>query len=271
MKQKRKYKYVENYLLEIQSEGMLYFSLNELKERFSNYTLNSLQMNLKRLRKKNIIRHITRGFYVIVPPTYSRQKILPPELFIDALFKYLKRKYYVGLLSAAFYQGASHQQPQEYFVIISKPSMRSIEIEGLKINFIVKSNLGNCEIEDKKSSTGYFKISTPEQTAIDLVYFQNRVGGLNRVATVIFELSDNMNPNRFKNAARNCKSNAVLQRLGYILEKVVKREDLSTEIIKSLSNKKLYRVPLKANFAKTGFSVDTKWKVIENPKIETDF
>lgn len=64
---------------------------------------------------------MSKGFYIIVTPEYSIQKILSPDLFIDTLFKYLGRPYYVGLLSASFYHGASHQKPQEYFVIIDKP------------------------------------------------------------------------------------------------------------------------------------------------------
>ena len=271
MKQKKKYKYIENFLFEIQSEGKLYFSIEDLINKFPNNSLNSIQMNLKRLKKKNLIRHIANGFYVIIPPVYSHQKMIPIELFINAFFEYLNRKYYIGLLSAAFYHGASHQQPQEYFVIINKPAMRSLQIEGTVINFVVKSNIEKSEIENKKSETGYFKISSPEQTAIDLIYFQNRIGGLNRASTVIYELADSMDAKKLSRVIQQCKSNAALQRLGYILDNIVKRKDLSAVIFKLLKNRKLYRVSFKPAIKKSGFPLNAKWKIVENHKVETDF
>lgn len=270
MKQKRTYKNLENYLSEVQSEGKLYFSINDLKNKFSNHSLNSIQMNLKRRKKKQIIEHIMKGFYVIIPPEYSRQKVLPPELFIDALFKYLNRPYYVSLLSAALYHGASHQQPQEYFVMIDRPPMRATEKKGLKINYVVKSNLVKSEIENKKTSTGYLKVSTPEQTAVDLIYFNNRIGGLNRAATILNELAESMEAKRLKIVLSNCRKNAALQRLGYILENIVDKNDLADVVSDYLKSKKLFRVPLKSNGKKGGFTVNSKWKIVENFKIEID-
>jgi len=264
--------YLEDYINEAQADGKLYFTLYEVRKRFNANYESALKFSLNRLVNKAKIASVYKGFYVIIPPEYSIQKMLPYELFIDALFKYLNRPYYVGLLSAAFYHGASHQQPQEYFVLIDKPPMRSTTKEGLKINYVVKSNLEKSIIENKKSRTGYIKISTPEQTAVDLIYFQNRIGGLNRASTIIFELTESMNAQGLKNTLSNCsRANATLQRLGFILENVVNRNDLADVVSNFLANKKLFRVPLKSSENKKGFAVNSKWKVIENSKIEIDF
>jgi len=271
MKEKKEYKYLENYFNWVQSEGKLYFTLTELKNEFSEYSLNSIQMNLKRINKQQKIKHIMKGFYVIIPPEYSYQKMLPPELFIDALFKFLGRKYYVGLLSAAIYHGASHQQPQEYFVMIEKPAIRSTKVESLKINYIVNSDLKKSKVEDKKTRTGYMKVSKPEQTILDLIRFQNRIGGLNRAVTVIYELVEEMNETELGKVILDEEVNAVLQRLGYLLEVVLQREDLSNVISEYLRHKRIFRVPLKPSINKKGFLVNTKWKIIENHKIGIDF
>jgi len=167
--------YLENLINEVQSDGKLYFTLEEVKERFDSYYESALKFSLNRLINKGRIASVYKGFYAIIPPEYSHQKMLPPELFIDDLFKYLDRSYYIGLLSAAFYHGASHQQPQEYFILIDKPAMRSTKVEELKINYVVKSGLEKSGIENKKTSAGYMKISNPEQTAVDLIKFQNRI------------------------------------------------------------------------------------------------
>jgi len=263
--------YLEKYISEIQAEGKLYFKLDDIKEKFSANYESALKFSLNRLINKGAIVSLHRGFYVIIPPEYSQQKILPPELFIDALFKHLRRPYYIGLLSAAVYHGASHQQPQEYFVIIDKPAIRATEVENLKINYIVNSNLSKSKLQEKKTRVGYIKVSNPEQTAVDLVKFQNRIGGLNRTATVLYELVEEMDVNRLKEVIKNGEANSVNQRLGYILGKIIQREDLAHVIYEHLQNNKIFRVPLKAGIKKKDFDINNKWKIIENYEIEADF
>ena len=96
---------------------------------------------LKRLSKKGKIVSIHKGFYLIISAPYANRGILPPALFMDSLMNFLKRPYYVGLLSAAALYGAAHQQPQEYFVVTDFPVLRPAHKKGLKVNFISKKNI----------------------------------------------------------------------------------------------------------------------------------
>lgn len=263
--------YLENLIQEVQADGKYFFTLEDVKEKFPSDYKNALKHSLNRMFNKGKLVSAYKGFYVIIPPEYSRQKMIPPELFIDALFKYLNRDYYVGLLSAAMYHGASHQQPQEYFVIINKPPMRATAVEGIKINYLVKSNLKKSGVVEKKTRAGYIKVSTPEQTALDIVEFNVRVGGLNRGATLLYELVESMSPRELEKILPGCRSIAALQRLGYILDKIINRNDLSDVIKRYLKDKKIFRVPLKPGKVKKGYNVNPQWKVIVNSKIEIDF
>ena len=265
------YNYLENHLLEIQAKGKLFFLLQDLRKVFPDYSVNALQMNLKRLSKKNKVRFLMKGFYLIIPPEYFFRKILPPELFIDPLFKYLERPYYLGLLSASALHGASHQQAMETYLFITKPPIRSTNVEGLKINYLVRSTIPQVGVVKRKTETGYINISSPELTAVDLIQFQHRVGGLNRVATLLYELSEEMSAEKLKEVLKNNFSLSVLQRLGYILDCVLHKEDLSLVIKDFLLDKKIFRIPLKSDLKKEGFPVHPVWKIIENYKIETDF
>lgn len=271
MEKEQIYNYLGSYLQNLQAEGKLYFSLDTLRKEFPSYSYNALQTNLKRLSKKNKVRSVLKGFYVIIPPEYSNRKILPPELFLDSLFKYLERPYYIGLLSAAALHGAAHQQPQETYVFINKPPLRSTKIEGIKINYVVKSIFPLSGIEKRKTETGYINISSPELTAIDLVEYQNRVGGLNRVATVLDELTETISPDKLKEILQNKISLASLQRLGYLLDCVLKKKELASAVENYLADKKIFRVPLNSTSKKNGVATNLLWKVIENLKIETDF
>lgn len=271
MANERIYNYLDQYLIELQSRGRLSFSISQLKKRFEDYSLNALQMNLKRLNKKGKTKHVMKGFYVIIPPEYQQKKMLPTEMFIDALFKYLERPYYLGLLSASVYHGASHQQAMEFYVFINKPPIRSTEVEGLKINYVVKSDLSQFGIEKQKTDTGYINISNAELTACDLVEYQQRIGGLNRAATVLYELTESMTPGGMEEILKNKIPLSVLQRLGYLLDVVLGKKELAEILRQYLSGRKLFRVLLKTDSPKKGYGVHPVWKIIENYKIETDF
>ena len=270
MRNNKIYNYIDRFISENQANGKLSFSLREVQKKFDTHSFDAIKLSLNRYSRNNRIQSVFKGFYVIIPPKYSQQRILPPELFIDALMKYLERPYYVGLLTAAAYHGASHQKAQEQFVFINKPPIRSTNVKGLKINYIVKSIMPSFGLEKKKTDAGYLNISSPELTAFDLVEFQNRIGGLNRASTVLYELSESMNPDRLEKVLIEKVPFSVLQRLGYILDVVIDKKNLSNVIKEYLSDKKLFRVPLKANLKKAGYPVHKEWKIIENFKVEMD-
>jgi predicted transcriptional regulator of viral defense system len=271
MKNSKIYNYLQGYINTQQSEGRLCFSLNEVIEKYPEHSKFALKLSLNRLSGKKKVISVYKGFYLIIPPEYRQRKIIPPELFINQLFAYLDRPYHVGLLSAAALHGASHQQAMEYYVFISKPAIRPTNVEGLKINYVVKNSISTSGIEKRKTDAGYINISNPELTAIDLIAYQHRIGGFNRASTVLYELSESMSPAKLNEILNENIPFSVLQRLGYILEIVLHKKELAAVIKNYLSDKKIFRIPLKPGHKKKGFSVSDDWKVIQNSKIETDF
>lgn len=271
MKNNKIYNYLDGYINLLQSEGKLYFSLNEVIEKYPEHSKFALKLSLNRLSGKKKVLSVYKGFYVIIPPEYRNRKIIPPELFIDQLFAFLDRPYHVGLLSAAALHGASHQQAMEYYIFIDKPAIRPTNVEGLKINYVVKNSIPELGVEKRKTDAGYINISNPELTAIDLIAYQNRIGGLNRASTVLYELSESMSPAKLSEILKDNIQLSVLQRLGYILEIVLHKKELAEVIKNYLSDKKIFRIPLKPGYKKEGFTVNNDWKVILNSKIETDF
>jgi hypothetical protein len=101
------------------------------------------------------------------------------------------------LLNAAAYHGASHQQPQEFFVVTGFSVMRPMQKKGLKLNYISKKEISATLLDISKTEAGYLKISNPALTATDLIQYAKRVGVINRVATVLAELAERILPNAF--------------------------------------------------------------------------
>ncbi|MDR1057070.1 MAG: type IV toxin-antitoxin system AbiEi family antitoxin [Coxiellaceae bacterium] len=100
---------LSEYIKQLQACGRYTFTKKEAQK-----TLNTMNVAVKyalyRQKVKGRIIDPIRGFYVIIPPEYSKARCLPPEQFIDDLMHYLKGYYYVGLLSAAQAYGAAHQK-----------------------------------------------------------------------------------------------------------------------------------------------------------------
>ncbi len=186
--------------------------------------------------------------------------------------KELKRPYYLALLNAAAYHGASHQQPQEFFVVTNFPVLRTTIKKGLKVNYISKKELSDKLLETKKTEAGYLKISNPILTATDLIQYEKRVGGINRVATVLNELMDAIKPEDFDDTMLQNIPVTALQRLGYFLDKVFDNQPLANALYKVLKdcNTSFFRIALKPSAPIKGFFADERWKVIVNTQIEID-
>lgn len=263
---------INQWLDNLMARGAYGFSKDDLQNEIPSYSDIAIKRALSRLSTKGKIISIYKGYYLLIPPQYTSKGILPPALYLDAFMKHLNRPYYVGLLNAAALHGASHQQPQEYFVMTDFPVIRSTQKKGLKINYISIKELPESLIEKRKTEAGYLNISNAALTACDLIQFEKRVGGLNRVATVLNELVEVVKPRSFNSTLIKHTHVTVLQRLGYLLENACFNVELADALYESMKQEELnvFRIPLKASKSTKGSSSDNRWKVVVNTEIELD-
>ncbi|MCU0434221.1 MAG: type IV toxin-antitoxin system AbiEi family antitoxin [Bacteroidia bacterium] len=263
-------KSVENWITEQLSKGRYCFTLDNIRKSLSGFSQTAIKFALIRLTEKGKILSFHKGFYIIVVPQYRSKKILPPSLFIDDLMKSLNRPYYVSLLSAAAYHGAGHQQPQEFFVTTVFPALRSTTKKGLRINYSGKMKISSEMYTKVKTESGYMNVSTPLETALDLIHHSASIGGMNRVTEVISELCTQFKTGLFTVKWVKSHPASVVQRLGYLLEEVLEKPRLADALYKTLvrSKKGIYRIPLKASGKTKGYRSGNRWKVIVNVTIE---
>ena len=270
MNKLKNYNYLSDFVNELQSDGRYSFALDELKNRFS-LTNEAIKLSLRRLSGKGKVVSVRKGFYVIVPPEYARQKVLPPSLFIDQLMNHIEKPYYVGLLSAAAMLGAAHQQPQEYQIVTEVPPLRDISKHNMRVVYFNKRNMPKVGIEERKTDTGYIKISSPELTGIDLIQFAGKIGGLSRVVTVMYELVEQFNEDRLVNLLTVVEIKiSYWQRLGFILEKYLADKMFSDLIFLTIKEKKYYRIALNPEGEIINLPANNRWRVVENIQIESD-
>jgi predicted transcriptional regulator of viral defense system len=210
-----------------------------------------------------------RGFYVIVPMEYSLVGAPPASWFVADLMAYLQRPYYVGLLSAAALYGAAHQQPMVFQVVTDAP-LRCVEVGRAHIRFVQKSGLERTPTMERKTSTGFMKVSTPEATALDIVRYYRGAGHLDHVATVLAELGEELDAERLVAAAQDSAVEvSVVQRLGYLLE-LVDHQTLVQPLAAWLAARNPAHVMLLPGAKSAGFTRNGRWRVIANADVEPD-
>jgi hypothetical protein len=156
----------------------------------------------------------------------------------------------------------------QYFVIAQTPAPRDIINKKLKITFISKIRWENEAIIQKNTSSGYINVSSPELTALDLLLYANKFG-LNSIVTILQELVQSMKYSLLLKTARGFSETPAIQRLGYILDRVLREDKLAEALLKVTKEKTTLPVLLSIQKAKLG-ELDEKWNVMINTQIESD-
>jgi len=227
----------------------------------------AVRAQLRRLKQQALIAEPVRSFHVIVPPEYRSLRCLPAEHFIDQLMQAWEEPYYVCLLSAAERHGAAHQRPQATQVMLRK-NRQPIECGKVYVEFIARGDLDRMPVTKVNTPRGVLRYSTPEVTALELVGYPSHVGGLNNVATVLSELSEEMSADKLVEAGRICPV-SWSQRLGYLLE-LVGQEDLARALGPFVSESSRSYTPLRRAADTAGGKRNPRWKLIVNIEVEQD-
>jgi predicted transcriptional regulator of viral defense system len=254
------------------SKGKYIFQLEAVQEALPHYSETAVKRALSRLSEQDKILSVHKGVYLIIPPRYRAKGILPPPLFLDDLMHCLNRPYYLGLLNAAAYHGAAHQQPQTFFVFTNFPTLRPTQKKGIKIEFISRKTILPGLLEQRKTEAGYLTISNPALTAADLIHFEKRIGSLSRAATVLSELAEALQPESWTSELLQHKPVSVLQRLGYILDKVLKEKELALALLEACRRSGIHFSPakLKTSSGKKDAALDPVWGIIPNIHLSLD-
>jgi len=260
---------VSEYINKLLSVEEYSFSLAELlKETGKGKT--AIIRELDRLIEKGEVINLRQGFYLILTPRYAKFGKLPISLYIHKLFDYLERKYYLGFYSAAKIYGASHQQTQRDYVMSQTPKLLDIRKSVIDIRFFTTSVWPKNNIISKKSDAGIYHISSPALTLADLIRYQNKLGGLNRMLSTIEELLEEVSQDDLQDLLEWFDHKATLQRIGFLISEIYLNNSLGNLIFEHLNRQKFYPILLQPDTKQKPGAVDNKWKVDVNLQLESD-
>lgn len=265
---------LQSYIKDIRKDGKRCFTIEDIVEQF-HVSHGHARISLHRLLKTGDLISPARGLYVIVPPEHQPHGSIPAEELVPLVMQYLGANYYVALLTAGLFHGATHQKPARFQVISDKRIKHPLAFGDVEIDFIYKKSISELPTQDFIVSTGYLKTATPELVALDLLNYLNHAGGLNHIATVLSELIENLDATKLIKLAKNIQAEHQLQRIGYILDNIEVMDDNRAEVIINIlasyvAERKQKYLPLASEISKTGYPRCKKWRIIENIEIESD-
>lgn len=235
-------------------------------------------MATNRLIKNKRLVSPWRGFYLILRPEDKILGAPEPVRWIDPLMKYLGVDYRISLLTAASFQGSSHQAAMVFQVIVPK-QMRAFELGRHRIQFIYQTPDSFTQtnqpewLTHMKSESGYAKMAGPELLLLDSVRYLHRAGGLNSVAQVVHDLGARAGPRKLAKLA-SCYENSSVRRLGYLLEHVGHKRQAKALTPFAASAKSLKpldpSVHLLTDYMPQTIEKDSLWKLSINEQLKID-
>lgn len=265
---------VREWVYKSEITGHSTFSYAELSVALPSYSRAGLSTELSRLVRAGVIASVHKGFYVTIPTRYKATGVVPPLCYVDSMFRYLDKPYYVSLLSAAQLHGAAHQKPLVSFVTTVLPRMKTSKAKNPYMSWVYRKRIpDDCLIRERKGEWGTFRCSSPELTAVELVQYEHLVGGLNNVATVLAELVESVDfsskemPSLFSAVA-----NRTIQRTGYLIEEVLQESETANALYKAFKQheERMEWTNLSPSSEAPGCRVCKKWKIKVNYDVEAD-
>jgi hypothetical protein len=156
-------------------------------------------------------------FYLIVSPEHQTIGAPPASWWLHDYFKWLGHPYYLALQSAAEVYG-SEPQALQVTQVMTDSSKPEITLGRQRIRFFLKKAIQRTPTQPLTQAMAPLQVSTPAATAIDLVRYASRIGGLDRAVETLLPLVPMITAPALETALAAEDEPALGQRLGYVLE-----------------------------------------------------
>jgi predicted transcriptional regulator of viral defense system len=221
---------------------------------------------LSDMTKRGLLMRLKEGVYYIIPYEQNAENFMPDwHLIAEHLVN--DAKHYIGYYSALQIHNLITQPSLKEQIVVSKQIRPSaIKIKEVSFQFIYHND--NHFFGSKKMWIDSFHkvlCSDLEKTIIDCLFKPDYAGGIVEVARAIYTSKDKIKYDTLLEYAKKFDSQAVIKRLGFILEIL----DIKTHIIQELQQMKTASyVLLDTELPKAGKRI-SRWSIQQNLETET--
>lgn len=254
---------VARFLDHLQARGDLVVSVDEAAKQNA-LTRIAAQRQLERTAPRATRLPGRPSAFLIVPPEHRLRGAPPVAAWLDDYLRTQDQRYYVGLLSAAALHGSSNQAVQVTQVLLRQPR-RPIAIGKIHLEFYVKSRLELTPLTAIPGLPAPLAVSSPEATALDLIAFSHRLGGIERALDVIKGLKETMTVTGMRSAIGAGVPVTILQRIGYVFEML--RFDSLADLVQSALPISFPPALLQAHGQRAQGPAREPWAIVDNLKL----
>ena len=221
---------------------------------------------LSDMTKRGLLMRLKEGVYHIIPYEQNAA-IFMPDWHLIAEYLVNDAKHYIGYYSALQIHNLITQPSLKEQIVVSKQLKPSeIKIKDIPFQFIYhneKHFFGAKKIWI--DSFNKVMCSDLEKTIIDCLFKPDYAGGIVEIARAIHISKDKIKYNTLLEYAKKFNSQAVIKRLGFLLEIL----EINTNIIDELQKLKTVScITLDTELPKVGKQI-CRWSIQQNLEIET--
>jgi len=237
------------------------FGIDTAYKILSNSSRDAVKRLLCDMTKRGLLMRIKEGLYYVIPYEQDPKKFMPDWHFLS---QYLvgDAEYYIGYFSALQIHSLTTQPNLKEQIVVNKqikPS--SLIVKEIPFQFIFhneKHFFGN-----KKTWIDSFnrvQCSNLEKTFIDCLFKPEYAGGITEIAKAIYKVKDKIDYSTILQYAKQFDSQAVIKRLGFLLD-LLEIEHYAIEELQKLRTNSV--VVLEPSHPKEGKNI-SRWAIQQN-------
>jgi len=221
---------------------------------------------LSDMTKRGLLIRLKKGVYYIIPYEQNAQSYMP-DWHLIAEHMVNDVKYYIGYYSALQIHNLITQPSLKEQIVVSK-QIRPSEIKIRNVSFqFIYHNEKHFFGANKMWVDNFNKVlcSDLEKTIIDCLFKPDYAGGIVEVAKAIYASKDKIKFGTLLQYTKIFDSQAVIKRLGFLLELLEIRTDIIDELLEMKTDSYLL---LDTELPKTGKRI-SRWSIQQNLETET--
>jgi len=247
-------------------EKKVCFSIDTAYSILSNSSQDAVKRLLSDMTKRGLLMRVKEGLYYIIPFEQDPKTFMPdwhllPQYLVDGT------DYYIGYFSALQIHSLITQPNLREQIVVNKQIKPStLFVKEIPFQFIYhneKHFFGN-----KKTWIDSFnrvQCSDLEKTIIDCLFKPDYAGGITEIAKAIYKIKDKIDYSKTVQYAKRFDSQAVLKRLGFLLELLEIKHSAIDELQKMRTNSIILLEP---SYPKEGKTV-SRWSIQQNIDTES--
>ena len=250
-------------------DGFDFFDLKAAAQILDDRNEVSLRRVLSDMVKHGLIMRLRDGLYTIIP-YHSEPDTYFPNWHIVAHYLAGDTPYYIGYYSALALHDLTVQPSLREQIVVSQPIRPTTQlIKDIPFQFITHNTPHFFGFSKRWIEQSTFRIhcSDLEKTLIDCAFKPDYAGGVSQLSHALYKSRAVLNPNKILEYTQRFGSDAVVRRLGFLLEAL----DILPELARALKeqiNKTTSYVALDTALPKTG-QMHSRWGIVQNLDLNT--